>query len=278
MSFKIVQPDRHDANGQAGEARARAERHERRAHLEGQQLRPIVRAALGEDADALGRAKPLEDRLIQDSGVDVRHNVKGARGRVGGRERVGGRRRLEPCLRVAQHLGHLQLMRAERNPIARVQLGDEARARAAHEVAVQLDGAGALAPEVLRALDRDRVERPRNVPDHLLAHRLGRAQEANLPRVCAHHDERVYELVAVRRAHEEDGRLGRHLEGVARRHVAEEEVDAQQHHVGHHDRRRDRDVHPQEVERQRDEHGVKGGHPVRLAGDRDAERHPQASD
>jgi len=59
VAAEVVQARRHDEQRQVRVARQGAERHDGEAGLEREQLRPVVRAALWEDADGTALAQPL---------------------------------------------------------------------------------------------------------------------------------------------------------------------------------------------------------------------------
>mmetsp|Transcript_7963 Transcript_7963/g.21829 ORF Transcript_7963/g.21829 Transcript_7963/m.21829 type:complete len:202 (-) Transcript_7963:140-745(-) len=184
------------------------------------------------------------------------------------------RRRAQARFRVRDDLRDGDFAAPNVHLVLGLQLGQELRPFPAESASMGTAGARAAALEVLRALDRDGVESGGDVPGHSLAHGLLRAEEARAARACAHHHERVNKLVAMGRANKEHGRLGRYLVGVAARHVAEEEVHAEIHEVGHHDRHRDGDVDPHHVQRQRKGHRHERWCPIGLKGDREAYGHP----
>mmetsp|Transcript_10772 Transcript_10772/g.34267 ORF Transcript_10772/g.34267 Transcript_10772/m.34267 type:complete len:399 (+) Transcript_10772:832-2028(+) len=247
VSVEIDQACGHNADLEAWVCSHSAQRHDGDARLEGQQRRPVVRAALWEDADAptLAQARP---HLVEHAGVvHVGRVLEGARGR--GRVLC---RLTKAQARVRQHLSHgVTLFAQEHEPTTLHNLG-ELGALAQHLLPirrVQTDHALHLACNILRPRDRNGPESSRQSSNHLTFHRLGRDDKPDvIARTLGRNDGRVEELVGVWSAHEDDWARPGHRQVPRARHLLEKDehdgIDQAPHQIPH----RRRHGHPEKAD------------------------------
>eukprot|EP00965_Chrysotila_dentata_P212530 6187095-Pleurochrysis_carterae.AAC.2 len=135
----------------------------------------------------------------------------------------------------------------------------------------------AVEGHVLRALHRDGAEDTRERADQLAPHRLGGGEEAEVgPADGEHHDERVEELVVVRRADEDARRtFVRHLELVARVHLSKKDLDGGVEHREHQLLERDVEHDPCRDEHRRDRERLERRHVERRQARHRRQRQPE---